>query len=390
MIQLHIANLTALLRQHYADVGPLVQGRIQLFTDVLNAECRRRYVPAQPAPSTARYNLHHKHLSACVGAICPSGTGTVSNERIFDCITGAVPLGINTQYRPLATKILKLLSEVAKKAELLLTGEPAQLEALATHIRSRYPTLLTGDTFAPPVHTLLAQVFDYEYFSQRPPDKWGAFQLTKGLNIMVCPYCNHNYTLTIHEVPASGIARTIRPHLDHFFNQARYPLLGVSFYNLIPCCSVCNSSLKGGRLFTLQTHVHPYLYGFGMQGRFRHTLIATTPEQPDPAVAIQLEINTGPRSTQITGSAESFLLKDMYRYHTDIVREMLFKQRAYSDDYLQVLARQYQALNLSPIQLYQQAFGAYLREEEFGRRPLSKLIRDLAIDMQMIPEPSVS
>ncbi|MGI4736928.1 MAG: hypothetical protein ACRYG7_17300 [Janthinobacterium lividum] len=302
-------------------------------------------------------------------------------------MTGGASLGINTGYKPLATKLIKLLTEIAKKAELLLIGEPAQLEALVNDIRSRYPTLVSGDSFVPLAHTLLAQVFDYEYFTHRPPDKWGAFQLTQGLGVIVCPYCNHNYTLTIHET-SNGSTRTIRPDLDHFFNQARYPLLGISFYNLIPCCGVCNSNLKKGALFSLQTHVHPYLHGFGTDGKFRYKHIPSTPEQPDLAVDIHLEISTGSRSPQITGSAESFLLKDMYRYHTDIVREMLFKKRAYSDKYLQVLARQYQALQLNPAQLYQQAFGAYLREEEFGRRPLSKLIRDLAIDMQMLPDSS--
>jgi hypothetical protein len=388
MIQLHIANLAALLRQHYADTGPLVRGRAQLFIDVLNAECRRKYVVTPPPLKTARYQLHGTHINTCVSVLSPTAAAGLTNKQVFNCLTGVAPIGINTAYRPLASKLIQLLKEVAKKAELLLTGGPAQLEALVLDIQSRYPTLVTGDSFKPLVYNVLAQVFDYDYFKNRPISEWGAFQLTQGLGVIVCPYCNHNYALTIHKTMTGDSPRTIRPDLDHFFNQARYPLLGVSFYNLIPCCSVCNSNLKGGRPFSLQTHVHPYVQGFGTEGRFRYTPIPSTPDQPDPAVDIHLDISTCSISTQITGSAECFLLKDMYRYHTDIVREMLFKTQAYSKKYLQVLAHQYRALGLSPEQLYQQAFGAYLKEEEFGRRPLSKLIRDLAIDMQMLPDPT--
>ena len=37
----------------------------------------------------------------------------------------------------------------------------------------------------------------------------------------------------------------MRPQFDHWFPKKKYPLLAISFYNLIPCCTYCNSSVKG-------------------------------------------------------------------------------------------------------------------------------------------------
>lgn len=35
--------------------------------------------------------------------------------------------------------------------------------------------------------------------------------------------------------------------------------MSLSFYNLIPSCTICNSSAKGDALFKFETHIHPYL-----------------------------------------------------------------------------------------------------------------------------------
>lgn len=64
------------------------------------------------------------------------------------------------------------------------------------------------------------------------------------LKISVCPYCNRNF---IGQIVKNGRIKTTCT-LDHFFpkgdvtmgNNTGYPLLAVSFFNLIPVCHYCN------------------------------------------------------------------------------------------------------------------------------------------------------
>ena len=51
------------------------------------------------------------------------------------------------------------------------------------------------------------------------------------LNIDTCTYCNRNYTLDFKNLNNS------RAQLDHWFPKESFPILALSFYNLIPSCS---------------------------------------------------------------------------------------------------------------------------------------------------------
>lgn len=52
-----------------------------------------------------------------------------------------------------------------------------------------------------------------------------------------CPYCN---MVDIHYTPATAFSKTEKGELDHFYPKEKYPMLGLSFYNLIPSCPSCN------------------------------------------------------------------------------------------------------------------------------------------------------
>lgn len=50
------------------------------------------------------------------------------------------------------------------------------------------------------------------------------------------------YTKTVFDEEGEKITR---PTFDHWFAKDDHPLLALSFYNLIPSCNICNSSVKG-------------------------------------------------------------------------------------------------------------------------------------------------
>lgn len=97
----------------------------------------------------------------------------------------------------------------------------------------------------------LGEIFDYHNFIVKKKS-YNAYDLCLASKTRTCPYCNHSYAFTIQSVNGG-----FRPTLDHFYPKEKYPHLALSLYNLIPSCSVCNSSLKGDANFSLSRHLHP-------------------------------------------------------------------------------------------------------------------------------------
>jgi hypothetical protein len=70
-----------------------------------------------------------------------------------------------------------------------------------------------------------------------------------------CTYCNLDTTVNIKLLDGSSKALF---DLDHYFPKVKYPYLSISFFNLIPACSNCNSRIKGSQDLTYGLHAHPF------------------------------------------------------------------------------------------------------------------------------------
>ncbi|HHD2944424.1 TPA: hypothetical protein ACNZ7J_002079, partial [Enterobacter bugandensis] len=97
----------------------------------------------------------------------------------------------------------------------------------------------------------LADIFDYHNFITKTVG-YDAYDLCSASKTRSCPYCNQSYAFTIR-----AQKKEFRPTLDHFFPKESYPHLALSLYNLVPSCSICNSSLKGRINFSKTPHLHP-------------------------------------------------------------------------------------------------------------------------------------
>ncbi|WP_338637781.1 hypothetical protein V6L80_04195 [Erwinia persicina] len=103
---------------------------------------------------------------------------------------------------------------------------------------------------------LLNNVFKYALYR----DSLFCSSLYIGLNFvqMTCPYCNEYPVKIIERKNKPGTKPTLHFDLDHFYPKNRYPYLALSFYNHIPCCKYCNSLHKGDKLFSVDSHIHPW------------------------------------------------------------------------------------------------------------------------------------
>ena len=99
-------------------------------------------------------------------------------------------------------------------------------------------------------------VFNYDWFINKVKSRYCGYDLARNLDTTTCTYCNRNYTNTV--ISKNGIKIT-RPQFDHYYDKTRHPFLTLSFYNLIPSCSICNTNVKHGIEFKPNMHAHPYI-----------------------------------------------------------------------------------------------------------------------------------
>lgn len=203
---------------------------------------------------------------------------------------------------------------------------------------------------------------------------WTNKRLVQEIGAKTCYYCNRQYVITVDL--AEGKQRTTA-QLDHFFPQSKHPILGLSFYNLIPSCSHCNG-IKSNIPFKLSTHIHPYLEGFGRDGMWYYD-----GEDVDSILGQDenFEIKMEPRgakSAKIEGNLNVFVLRELYdQSHRDLVRELIRKKYAFGNAYLSNLIRTFPAAGLTKKEAYQLLYHNYLDPKDFYKRPLSKLTRDI-------------
>lgn len=200
--------------------------------------------------------------------------------------------------------------------------------------------------------------------------------LSKSIDIKVCPYCNHNYTLAVNDRPNTI---NFRPDFDHFSPKSIYPLLALSFFNLVPSCSVCNK-LKSNK----EVKFSPYnpatknainfsLYGIddkgdktllGLGSKYNKILLEPTPSVPN------LESNCNVKSLGI---------QQIYDHQIDYVQEIVDKAQEYNKDSYKGMIESFNGLGKTEAEIDRIIWGVYL--DEHSKRPLSKLTNDVLVQL---------
>ena len=221
--------------------------------------------------------------------------------------------------------------------------------------------------------TIILNVFSYDNFSTR--DK-GAFSLIKRLNIPVCPYCNKQFISYI-ENPRK------RPPLDHFFPRSIYPLFSLSFYNLIPSCTFCNTSFKGPHDPLINQIIYPYQEGFGEHAKFRYSALVFNFSD----TKIQLNTNDSDINKRIKESMKLFHIDKVYESHASVAKEIYSKYQMISNSHVNMLSNLLGSVNLNSSnqeEIYQFYFSNYKNESNFEKRPLAKFTKDLVDDLGIL------
>lgn len=233
-------------------------------------------------------------------------------------------------------------------------------------------------------NSVLKKIFDYDNFIRKKEEKYDAYDLAEKLDLRVCLYCNRMYTLTI-KTSNKKQQHITRPEFDHFFDKSTYPMLALSIYNLIPSCTICNSTLKGSQKFGLDTHIHPYIdsclshYKYSFKPYDVSSILGNSSN-----LEVIITTDADPISSKLETTAEIFKLEVIFNGHSEELRDLFDIRYRFSKTYLDQLFSTYSPLGISYEEAYKIAFGVHYNESDFGRRPFSKLKKDILKELEII------
>lgn len=229
------------------------------------------------------------------------------------------------------------------------------------------------------INSIIKKIFDYNSFTTKKQE-YNGYSLADNLQINTCPNCNRHYTITISSKKIDG--QLTRPDFDHYFPKSKYPLLSLSFYNLIPSCKICNSTFKGNKETDIKQHIHPYVDNIINDFSFDYKLSSKGLYKCE---SISVEYKEPTTEDRIKKTFEMFRIEETYNGHRFIVEQILQLKNSLNDDYLKILTQNtYENINWKPEDAYRIAFGVNYKDNELYEQPFSKLKKDILLKEEML------
>jgi len=196
-------------------------------------------------------------------------------------------------------------------------------------------------------------------------------------NMNVCPYCNRNYVNPIYkkekalkvedETRKDNFSQS--PDIEHFFPKSMYPFLSLSISNLLPSCGFCNK-IKSN-VDTMKNFKSPYEIE-SKDFKFKFELKEVN--------KIKIKIEGG---SEVERNIEVLDLENMYNIaHSNFIDEVFWDVRKYPKQNQEFL----ESFNVSTEEImdmkYKEKFRNYFKEDEFNKQPLSKMTKDLFMQIK--------
>lgn len=268
-------------------------------------------------------------------------------------------------------------SEFIKNPEIIKTiliGKPKQLERLNKEIIKKYPALLDKDELIGEVKTVLRKIFNYESFKKG--SEWNTHELQLILKNKHCLYCN------IASLPEEGYS------FDHFIPQGRYPMFGISLFNLIPSCTTCNTNNKKEIAFFTDTHIHPYFkdyrndYSFKIDFKQKLSNI----RQKDKSYTIEYTCSNYKITKIIDNSFTDLKLLNQYEYHKNRIDNVIDNIYFYSPSSIQSTIELIdgRGSKITIEEVYNSLFNTELDYRNFCANSYSRFVYDICKENKIV------
>jgi len=264
----------------------------------------------------------------------------------------------------------KIFGDIKLKDIILLESD--NLNNFVVKIEKEIATLTKDEQKR--LKVILTDIFQYSKFQGNILAPF----FEKNLNPRTCYYCNIDFINVYDEENHKN-----KFTLDHFIDKGRYPYLALSIFNLIPCCSVCNSKVKGSTPFYEDIELkdtNPYLKSFKFDEKVKFKLfLHKNCKDLNIKSKDDIDIPLKERySNEYEKYIEVFKLNERYQAHKDTVFEMIKNVELYPESRLKEL----QDLTGIPYQqIKQDIFNLIDDEVDLSKEPFSKLKRDMAREL---------
>lgn len=210
----------------------------------------------------------------------------------------------------------------------------------------------------------------------------------KKLGIKSCVYCNAQYTISAKRGKTdSGKKYRSTFTIDHYWPKSKYPFLATSFYNLYPACSTCNQ-IKSYKDPIFELYIkptdpseerNPFLFSLDKASFVKYSITGQTED-----LNIKFGTRTGIPAQKATDYENYFHVEKMYGNLKDTVEEVIWKYRVYNKAGRQALVKSFGRLLPHKSDWNRFVLGNYDREEDVHKRPLAKLVQDVARQLGII------
>ena len=200
----------------------------------------------------------------------------------------------------------------------------------------------------------------------------------KKLGIKACVYCNTQLAIT---VDAEDQKYKGKYELDHFRPKSQYPYLCTSFFNLQPCCSNCNRSKNDRKgLFDLYTKkklvLNPFVFQVSSESIVQYLMSLNCDE-------LEIIFDSSDKALK-KNHEELFHITELYKTQTDVVEEIIWKSKVYNLSYRKSLLDSFPSELSSNIDFNRFILGNYCKDSEVHKRPMAKLVQDIAKQLGII------
>lgn len=217
--------------------------------------------------------------------------------------------------------------------------------------------------------------FFFNYDAHISKEKTLSYFLSEKMGTNTCTYCNRTYTLTVSGQANEGESvGLIRPEFDHWLPQSLYPDLSLSYFNLIPSCKLCNSSLKHKKEMNLDNYIHPYIDN---EAGFNFKYIPLS--DGHYAVNTVIESTNIAMCNKIKNTLKLFRIQEIYNAHAPFeLQDIMDLANANSKDYIEPLIHNIiRDLGVTIRDAYRMIFGIEFEKDLFLNRPFSKFKMDI-------------
>lgn len=167
-------------------------------------------------------------------------------------------------------------------------------------------------------------------------DRLNIKEKEKFLNINSCFYCNIDYVNTFKD------NNDIKNHftLDHILPKSKYPFLSISLFNLVPCCSPCNSKFKHITEFIIDEDLPKLIpsskeYILDELVQFQLKFKVNEKDKLD----LKVDLTNLSNINNVDEFITMFKLKGRYEFHRQKAIDLVDKRKIYSDSQIREIAK---------------------------------------------------